>query len=496
MTVLPLFQSRRRGIHWHKPDAPVIESLPLPDILRFRVSRACGQTADISVSIGQRVLKGQPLTHSTDTSMAMTHASSSGKVTGIHNGTITIATDGLHQSIVPQQCDTSALSKEDLVRIAHNTGLIGQGGAGFPLAKKLEALASPAQLLLVNAAECDPLMHCDDALIQSRSTEIIQSLNTIASACAIKNIVIGIEDNKPAAKDAINQAIANPIENTNAGIDFKIVPVTAIYPSGAERILLELCTDIKVPGKSSLAACGVLSMNVSTCDALGRSINTGLPPHSRITTVVSPGGELHNFEVLLGTPVRHLFEHLRLTEQQLHCSITQGGQMMYTAIDHDAPVTQRSNCINFSESKETIATPCIRCGACSDVCPANLLPQTLHKAATLFNAEQLQHARLPDCIECRCCDVVCPSQIPLTQQFKQAKQQMLQLQQEQQAAAIARRRYEKREQRLLAQSSGNRKKRLKEKPAPKTPQSRKDLIAQALQRKKKPAGNSDTGSFN
>ena len=123
------------------------------------------------------------------------------------------------------------------------------------------------------------------------------------------------------------------------------------------------------------------------------------------------------------------------------------------------------------------------------------MPQVLHKAAICFDAEQLHSAHLSNCIECRCCDAVCPSQIPLTQQFKDAKKQQTMLQQEKSAATLAKQRYDKREKRLLNEQSGKRKKRLKEKPAPATAQSRKDLIAQALKRKKKPTTDSDNGSL-
>jgi electron transport complex protein RnfC len=486
--------SSNRGLHWHKPRAPQIESLPLPELLKYPIATVQRKSAKLLVDVGSRVLKGQPLTASENHDLVVTHAGSSGVVSDISNGSVTVKTDGNNKAI-----DTTSVagtvSRQQLITLAHRFGLTGHGGAGFSLAKKIAGLPSNAELLLVNAAECDPLIHCDDALIKQHTDDIIDALILIAESCNIKQTVIGIEDDKDEAITVLRQCLARRTEKHN----ITIATIPALYPNGAERLLLTLCTDKQVPVHQSLAGAGILSMNIASCYATGQALMHGMPPVSRITTVVASDGQVRNFRLPLGTPVNHLLQHIEHAQPASDKSIpdlaiTVGGQMMNKPLTPQAVIDQQSNCIAFSyPEKLPPAVACIRCGACADVCPVGLMPQYLHKAAVHFNALQLDTLNLQRCIECRCCDVVCPSSIPLTAQFSNAKAQQIKLGKEQLSAELAKQRYDKRELRLQKQQSGQRKKRLKDTTKKASAQSRKDLIAQALQRSagKKPHKQSD-----
>lgn len=491
--------TRRRGLHWSKPQALPIETLPVPDTLFFPISQWQQTTAELLVETGSTVYKGQALTRSDNHNVIITHASSSGVVIDIADSFITVKTDGQDKATDKLIKTTSRLSRQEITDIAHHNGLTGQGGAGFPLARKIASLAQQPQLLLVNAAECDPDIHCDDALIQTHAPSIVESVLTIAMACNIDRIVIGIENDKTTSIEQLQQAMAKQTAQQN----IELVTIPSQYPSGAENMLLQLCSSEQRGPHESLASAGILSMNIATCYAMGQAVFNGMPPISRITTVVTPDGRHRNFKLLTGTPVSHVLDHVGYErpfasiEQEAQLHVTQGGRMMSEALDAQAVITQQSNCISFSNTKEAqTSVPCIRCGACSDICPVRLMPQHLHKAATHFDTAQLDNLNVDQCIECRCCDVVCPSAIPLTAQFIQAKEHKHRQSNEQMAADLAKHRYDKRQQRLQKELSGERRTRLKEKPAPATPQSRKDLIAQALKRsaKKKPDDTADNGS--
>ena len=475
--------ARSRGLHWRKPQAPQIESLPLPELLKYPIATVQKQSANVLVEVGSKVLKGQPITVSEDHNLVVTHASSSGVVSDISNRTITVKTDGIDKAVNTTSA-AGAMSRQQLIRLAHRFGLTGHGGAGFPLAKKIASLPPNAELLLVNAAECDPLIHCDDALIKQHADDIIKALIIIAESCNIKQTVIGIEDNKRESITLLQQCLSVRPEKHN----ITIATIASLYPSGAERLLLPLCTDKQVPSYQSLASAGILSMNIASCFATGQALLQGLPPISRITTVVTSTGQVRNFKIRLGTPINHLVRHIEkkhpTSDQSIsNLSITVGGQMMNKPLTSQAAIDQQSNCIAFSFPAELTPTiACIRCGACADVCPVGLMPQYLHKAAVHFNALLLDTLNLQHCIECRCCDTVCPSSIPLTAQFSNAKAQQVKLGKEQLAADLAKQRYDKRELRLQKQQSGQGKKRLKDTTTKSSAQTRKDLIAQALKR--------------
>jgi electron transport complex protein RnfC len=462
--------------------APSIHTIALPPTLVFPAP-AAGNITELLVETGQYVAKGQALTHSEDYLQPPLHASSSGTVTRIDSDHIIIATDGRDETVSGALPRADTNHRGELAECAHRAGLIGHGGAGYPLAAKLSALHPDSDLLLINAAECDPSIYCDEALITDSADAIIRAIQQIAAYCDISRVCVGLEDNKPGALAALTGALKQ-LAQTSTEIELRVVP--AQYPSGAERTLLKQCTT-RTPGTTeSLAANGVLSMNIATAFALGEALATGHPCLERITTVIAPDGSVHNFRLRLGTPIRHLYQQLDVPEPlEEPGRITSGGSMMYERITGNDAITQTSNCIIFEKqaSDRSPARPCIRCGACADVCPEQLMPQHLHTHAVHFNQQQLIDHRLEHCIKCRCCDVVCPSHIPLASQFKSALTRLQQNRASEAEAATAQARYEKRLQRLAKQEVRSQRERRKQQPtANSQSSSRKALIEAALAR--------------
>lgn len=468
------------ALQWNKPAAPLIQQLSLPATLHLPLSRGINDDA-LLVDTGSKVLRGQPLTQSNDLRFPPVLASSSGTVTAISNRTIEIHTDGT-DTCIERHFQDKPLTRVQLIQAAHNAGLTGQGGAGFPVAGKLHSLPARAQLLLVNAAECDPAIHCDDALIQQRTPEIVEAITRIALCCAIDRIYLGIEAHRQKAIDALQHQLQQKQPGVPA-IQLCVVPER--YPSGAERTLLTLCTGSVPDNHQPLSTSGILSMNIASCYALGQVLATGMPCTERVTTVVTPDQPIANYCLRLGTRLDTLFETITGNTTPPG-TITVGGRMMPAQAQPSDVITQSSNCIIFSEGlPDTASRPCIRCGVCADVCPQHLMPQHLHRFALHFDQSQLTQYRIDQCIECRCCDVVCPSHIPLAQQFRIAKHRIKQTQQNEASAALAKQRFEKRQQRL-ANKKPRKKLRTKPSQTPRTTatpaDSRKALIEAALAR--------------
>ncbi|MEM7259033.1 MAG: electron transport complex subunit RsxC [Pseudomonadota bacterium] len=482
------------ALQWHKPPAPPIQQLPLPDTLRLPLPQ--GIVADnLLVSSGSQVLRGQPMTISSDLLVPLVHASSSGVVSNIDATHIEIKTDGMDNSVPPAQ-PLPRQGREQLIQAAHNAGLTGQGGAGFPVAAKLQSLADNAALLLVNAAECDPRIHCDDALIQQQAPAMVEAMVMIAGCCAIDKICIGIESNQQLAIDAL-QNVLQQRESSTPAIQLVVVPDQ--YPSGAERTLLKLCTGRTHDQPHPLSESGVLSMNIATCYAVGQVISTGLPCTQRVTTVITPDQKITNVLLRTGTSLEYLLHATtngNIPRPTLE--ITVGGQMMPTPATPGDVVTQSSNCVMFSSKAlhNNSTHACIRCGLCADVCPEALMPQQLHRFALHFDQAQLGHYHIERCIECRCCDVVCPSRIPLAQQFHAVKQRINHSATLDANAELARIRYEKRQQRLTTKAP-RKKLRTKPQPNPATTaaaDARKALIEAALARSRQKNNHSDNSS--
>jgi electron transport complex protein RnfC len=260
-----------------------------------------------------------------------------------------------------------------------------------------------------------------------------------------ENVLIAIEDNKPEAIAAVRSALD--------ARSYHVVVLPTIYPSGGERQLIQILTGQEVPSAKLPAQLGILCQNVGTIVAVHDAVVEGKPLISRITTLT--GEALHNpmnVECLIGTPAIDLLEFAGLQKNNMSRLIAGGPMMGFTLPALDVPVIKTSNCLLAASAAELPAPPpampCIRCGDCAEVCPANLLPQQLHFYALGEDHTQLQAHNLFDCIECGACAYVCPSSIPLVQYYRSAKADIREQANKLAKAEHAKERFEFRQERL------------------------------------------------
>jgi Na+-translocating ferredoxin:NAD+ oxidoreductase subunit C len=325
-------------------------------------------------------------------------------------------------------------------------GILGLGGALFPTARKL---AMPGiTVLLINGAECEPYISCDDALLRARADAVVTGTRLLLRAAAADRAVIAVKTDMPEARVALYNALA-----TAADPRLGLTVVTAKYPAGGERQLIELIFEREVPTGCLPPTLGVVVQNVATAAAVADFFQRGAPLTSRVVTVTGSGvAHPRNVEARLGTPVADLVAAVGGYQNQ-PTRLIMGGPMMGIALDDDAlPITAATNCLIAATEAElgTAAPelPCIRCGACVEACPAALQPQDLVAAARRGDAPGLLRLGIADCIECGACDYVCPSHIPLTATFSAARGAAADHQQQRDAASDARQRHEARTARL------------------------------------------------
>lgn len=454
--------------------ATALRVAPLPPRLVLPLSQHVGQPAEPVVAVGERVLKGQPVARPSGYIGAKVHASSSGIVveigdlpvphpSGLSAPCIVIETDGEDEAWrgyepLPDYHDLNATELRARVRAA---GVVGLGGAAFPTAVKLGA-SSGLKLLILNAAECEPYICCDDTLLKTRPEEVVTGAQVLLRALDIGRCCVAIEANKPEARRSLEAAIAAAGESR-----IEVVTVPAIYPEGGERQLIKVLTGEEVPARGVPPDIGYLCHNVGTAAAVARAVLRGEPLISRIITVTGAGvADPGNLEARLGTPIAALVDACGgYTAEAVH--LLMGGAMMgFPLLDDSLPVIKGTNCIVVASRAEipprAPQMPCIRCGECAEVCPAQLLPQQLYWHARSGELDQLDEYHLFDCIECGCCDVVCPSQLPLTQYFRYAKTELWSRDRDRARADLARERFEARRSRIEAEQE-TRRRRLEEK---------------------------------
>ena len=474
-----------------------IEDAGVPPFLVIGIEYK-GHIPELLVKVGDPVLKGQPLTKVYG-AMVVRHATSSGVISAIEKRTdlhpsglpilsIVIETDGLDKSISYKKFnDYKTQPNATLIETIQNAGIIGLGGAGFPTHLKLLRNEN-MNLLLINSLECEPYITADDLLMQEKSNEIISGIKVLQHILKPDLTVIAVEDNKPQAIDALNKALQ---ENKQTNIIVRSVPTC--YPSGSAKQLIEIITGQQVPQNKHLIELGIVMLNVGTVFAIKEAIIDGKPLLSRIVTMTGDALQKKgNARVRIGTPLQFLLNKYQLIAAPLQKIIIGGPLMGFTVPHTDVPVTKICNCILVPSQQEMpeppAEMPCIRCGACAEVCPVELLPQQLLWYAQSKDAKKLAEYNLSACMECGACAYVCPSHIPLVQYYRIAKAEIKNEQYQVKKTHAARIRFEKRQARLEQakldrqakhkQAAASRQQQLKEQ------NGGEDLIAAALARAK------------
>ncbi len=471
-----------------------IRRLPLPERLYIPLQQHSGPGGELLVKVGDYVLKGQPLTAGTGRELPV-HASTSGTVThiGFYPST--------HPSALPERCvqlEPDGLDKwgkmptlvnyrdcepQRLIAHIHQAGVAGLGGAVFPTANKIDGGLSKTRTLIINGAECEPYITADDRLMQEYADELVQGCEILRHVLEPETILIAIEDNKPEAVDALNNALQR---HGNSAIEVRVIPTK--YPSGGARQLTKILTGKEVPHQGRSSDIGVLMQNVGTIYAIKRAIIDGEPLLERIVTLTGEAmAHKGNVWALLGTPVSFLLKQAGYRPQTPPRVIMGGPLMGFVLPDVKVPITKMSNCL-IAPTEEEIASPepeqaCIRCSQCADACPAGLLPQQLYWFSRGKEHEKARAYNLFDCIECGACAYVCPSHIPLIQYYRQEKAEIRDLDEQAELARSAKIRFEAKQARLEREKQAR---QLRHKKAETQPDSEdSELIQSALERVKK-----------
>jgi len=449
-----------------------INTMPLPKQLILPLSQHIGNQAKAIVAPGEYVLKGQLIASAQGFISANIHAPSSGFIDAIEERTlphqsaltgecIVINTDGKDQwTKLHPVSNPETVSKQDLLHIIQAAGVTGMGGAGFPSVVKLQSKAK-IDTLVINGAECEPYITSDDRLMREYAEQIIAGISIAQLLLDQPRCLIGIEDNKPEAIIALNEALSS-YTNDKASIEVCVIPTK--YPSGGEKQLLEILTGLQVPHDGIPADIGIVCQNVGTVKAIYDAVVLGQPLITRITTVTGKAAKnAGNYEVLIGTQTGDLLDFAQVDMSKTSRLVMGGPMMGFTIQDTQTPLIKSSNCLLAAEDLELAPIAdhhsCIRCGLCEVACPAQLLPQQLFWFAKAEEFEKAQDHNLSDCIECGACAWVCPSQIPLVQYYRFAKGRLKDLASEAHIAELSRVRFENREQRLIDEKLAKEEKR-------------------------------------
>jgi electron transport complex protein RnfC len=277
--------------------------------------------------------------------------------------------------------------------------------------------------LIVNGVECEPYLTADHRLMVERSRGIVEGVRILLKVLGVTRAFIAIERNKPDAIRIMRECAAD--KSLWNGSVAEVVPLKVKYPQGSEKQLIKAVVHKEVPSGGLPFQVGVVVQNVGTAFAVHEAVVKGKPLIERVVTVsgnriARPG----NLAVRIGTPFADVIEHAGgVVPGARPVKIIMGGPMMGIAqYSLDVPVIKgTSGILALEEGRPKRRLPCVKCGACVEVCPMNLMPCRIAEFADRddFAACDAQHVR--DCMECGACAYTCISSRPLVHLIKYAK---------------------------------------------------------------------------
>lgn len=427
-----------------------IVTAPLPSRLVVPLHQHAGESAKPVVQVGDQVLKSQLIGMPDGFVSSAVHAPTSGTISaidmqiiahpsGLPNLCATLIPDGKDLWIAHAPIDYRTHTPEELLQLLRMAGVVGLGGAAFPSDIKLRIGTQKITTLILNGAECEPYISCDDMLMRERATHITHGAEMLRFMLDADEVLVGIEDNKPQAIAAMRAAIQA------ADLDHQVVAIPTIYPGGSAKQLIRVLTGLEVPSAKLPTEIGVQCFNVATAYSVYRALAHGEALLSRIVTITGNVREARNYEALIGTPIAELVA-LSSALPDTNGYIMGGPMMGLPLPTVNVPVVKATNCV-IAGSQQLFPPPppelpCIRCTRCVDVCPADLQPQDLFWFAKSREFGRAEAFSLFDCIECGACSYVCPSHIPLVQYYRFAKSEIRMREHDKQIADKARERHE------------------------------------------------------
>lgn len=487
--VASLVREWRGGVHppGHKELTArlPIETIPMPERLYVPLLQHSGRQGEECVRADQLVKKGEMIVKAQGFISTPVHAPTSGRVvavaecpvghpSGLTMPCVIIEPDGRDEWLPTLQGLPDPLNGDPALirKRVQDCGVVGLGGAVFPAHAKISPRANKkAEMLLINGAECEPYLSGDARLMEERPQEIVGGIEFMLYSLGVDRCVIGIEDNKPFAIRAMQEAIAGRPQ-------WRVAVLPVKYPQGAKKQMIEAVTHRQVPPNGSSLDVGVVIHNVGTAAAIYQAVALGRPLITRVLSVSGLGVvQPKNLEVLIGTPLHCLFAACGGLKPGVR-KVVMGGSMMGMAVNSlEVPVVKAvTGLLALTDQEVTIAPeqPCIRCGRCLEACPMGLMPTEMAWLSRNDQWDRLKEHHLEDCMECGSCGYVCPSHLPLVQYFRYGKAAIWGKRQEKKRLDLDKERIKRKQERVAKEEA------LKE-------QKKAQMKAQMMARKKEQA---------
>lgn len=403
-------------------DKAIVEIRPKGDLV-YPVSQHIGAPASPVVAVGDRVLKGQMIAEAGGFVSAPIYASVSGKVkaiaphlnpTGGTVNSIVIENDGEYEEVeYPAVKPLEEMTKEEILGVIGNAGIVGMGGAGFPTRVKLSP-KEPDKIdyIIANCAECEPYITADYRCMLEIPEKLVGGMKIILKLFDNAKGIFGVEDNKPDCIAKLKELIKDEPR-------MEVLALKTKYPQGGERQLIYAATGRAINSAMLPADAGCVVDNIATIISIYEAVAEGKPSMERVTTVSGDAvNEPGNFRVPFGLNQAELIDAAGGYKSEPQKVISGGPMMGFSMFTLDVPITKTSSsilCLTKDEVAQFEPTACINCGRCVDACPSRLIPSRLADYAEHHDEAAFTKHEGLECMECGSCSFVCPAKRPLKQ---------------------------------------------------------------------------------
>ncbi len=411
-----------------------VEIAAQPKVVYIPLAQHIGAPCTALVNVGDAVKKGQKIGEPGGFVSAPVHSSVSGVVKGIKPMTVPGGQKAMCVEIendfkeevfeeIKPYAGIDAMSKEELLNMIKDAGIVGMGGATFPTHVKLSPPKEKnIDVVVLNGAECEPYLTADHRLMLESPEDIVLGLQVIMKILDVGKGYIGIEDNKPECLKVMEASAKTDSKIEVVGFETK-------YPQGAEKQLIYACTQREVPSGGLPMDIGLVVTNVATAAQIGKTLKTGMPLIERICTITgSVIKDPKNLLIKTGTLYSEIIEQCGGFTVAPSKVISGGPMMGLAQVQLEVAATKGSSgilCMSQDEVNCEEASNCIRCGKCISICPARIQPMFISAFSLLYNYDKAEEYKALDCIECGSCSFVCPARRPLLQSIRVAKKEIL-----------------------------------------------------------------------
>lgn len=311
--------------------------------------------------------------------------------------------------------DVEKMTREEMIELVKNCGIVGLGGSGFPTYVKYIG-NSPINVVIINAVECEPYISDDYFTIQWKFEDIIRGIKYIMKMTDAPKAIIAVKKTRKVIIEHMTELLQDEPNIT-------LHLLKDEYPAGWERYIVHHI--IGKDYRNLPSEVGAVVQNVGTIAAITKAIEYSTPLVEKYLTITGPGlKNPTNVKAKIGTKLNEIIESIGGYIDDLgEAYFIAGGPMTGKAIFFDSMVVNRSltSIVVLPKRENDFTIHCMGCGKCAEKCPSFLSPIQIKNAFESKDIALLKALRTDKCMQCGLCSYMCPSRIELTEAVGKAK---------------------------------------------------------------------------